>query len=40
MNKKKEAHYVHVYIFRDKIESWCSLKEEMQVYQDLNPKYT
>ncbi|WP_176527274.1 MULTISPECIES: hypothetical protein [Bacillus cereus group] len=31
MNKKKEAHYVHVYIFRDKIESWCSLKEEMKV---------
>ncbi|WP_260857094.1 hypothetical protein [Bacillus thuringiensis] len=40
MNKKKEAHYVHVYTFRDKIVSWCSLKEEMQVYQDLNPKNT
>ncbi|WP_176520477.1 hypothetical protein [Bacillus cereus] len=31
MNKKKEAHYVHVYTFRDKIVSWCSLKEEMNV---------
>ncbi len=31
MNKKKEAHYVHVYILRDKIESCCSLKEKMNV---------
>jgi len=42
--KKKEAYYVHVYILRDKstksikIEPWLSLKEEMNLYQDLNSK--
>lgn len=37
MNRKKEAHYVHVYTLRDKstksikIEPWRSSKEEMNV---------
>ncbi|MGZ9772185.1 hypothetical protein ACXY7N_16255 [Bacillus toyonensis] len=37
MYKKKEAYYVYVYIFRDKItksikiEPWRSLREEMNV---------
>lgn len=44
MQKKKEGYYVHVYTIRDKstksikIELSCSLKEEMNVYQDLNCK--
>lgn len=46
MQKKKEGYYVHVYTLRDKstksikIKPSCSLKEEMKVYQDLNPKNT
>lgn len=44
MQKREEAYYVHVYTLRDKstksikIEPSRSLKEEMNVYQDLNCK--
>lgn len=46
MKKNEESYYIHQYTLRDgttksiKIESWRSLKDEMKVYQDLNPKNT
>lgn len=46
MKKNEESYFIHQYTLLDKstksikIESWRSLKEEMSVYQDLNPKNT
>lgn len=44
MKKTEESYYIHQYTLRNgttksiKIEPWRSLKDEMNVYQDLNCK--
>lgn len=44
MKNNKESYFIHQYTLIDrttksiKIEAWRSLKEEMNVYQDLNCK--